>query len=42
MVVDYKLFKAGQPLSPGLLWVLEQVRFPKQEPGLDLVRMICR
>ena len=28
MVVDYKLFKAGQPLSPGLLWVLEQVIFP--------------
>ena len=28
MVVDYKLFKAGQPLSPGLLWVLEQVISP--------------
>ena len=25
MVVDYKLFKPGQPLNPGLLWVLEQV-----------------
>jgi len=25
MVVDYKLFKPGQPLNPGLLWVLEQL-----------------
>lgn len=25
MVVDYKLFKRGQPLKDGLLWVLEQL-----------------
>jgi hypothetical protein len=40
MVINYPLFKPGQPLSDGLLWVIEQI--PGQVVGADITNELRR